>query len=172
MSKKNGQRVSVPAQQRTAPDGFREKPAKSTQSQINDLREEFGILRKQFQQVMMKTAQDFKHVEDRTMTLWEYLWALIEGLKLEGKLEFLSEESIEKFRDIVLARWRADALAGIQRGLTPGQGVCTRCHHVDGGPNFFPVVEGKEVESPTCPNCKAENTLFLKDTEIVQEAVS
>lgn len=156
---------------RTAPNGTREKAKHSTQRQVNDLREEFGILRKQVQQISLKIAQDLQHVEDRTMTSWEYLWGLVEALKTEGKLEFLSEELVDKFRVIVLARWKSGALEGIKSKLTPGQGVCMKCHHIDGGPNFFPEIGGDG--GPTiCPNCKAQNTLFLKDTNIAQEAAS
>ncbi len=134
------------------------------QKQVNELREQMEILRKQFQQVNFKLAQDFQVFEQKDMTLWEYLWATIEALRMEGNLEFLTEDRLEHFREIVMTRWRAEALEGLKKKLTPGQAVCQKCHHVDGGPNFF---DGEDEES-TCNNCNAKGTAFVKDTVVVQ----
>lgn len=146
--------------------GVKQKP-KLTEKQkqrkeLNELKEQVSILRKQFQQFNFRLIQDLQLFEGRTMTSWEYIWSLIEALREEGNLEFLTEENLEKFRKVTVARWRAEALDNLKEKLDPGQAVCMKCHTVAGGPNFFEESPDESV----CPNCKEKGTAFLKDTEI------
>lgn len=147
------------------------KPKLTTKQQLKkevaELREQLGILRKQFQQVNLKLAQDLKLFEVRTITSWEYLWSLVEALRVDGKLEFLTDGNLEEFRKVVIERWRAEALNERKTKLQPGQAVCTKCHHVAGGPDFF---EGDSTTS-NCPNCKESDTAHLKST-VEKEAVA
>lgn len=141
---------------------FAKKP--TARRQVGDLREQFEILRGQLQQISAKMAHDFRQLDERTMVGWEFLWSIVEALREDGKLAFMTEDNLEKFRTIVVAKWKQDALQNIKRKLTAGQGVCTRCHRVDGGPNFFQNKDKPDV--PICPGCKTENTLYLKDTDM------
>lgn len=155
---------------RTGP-GMKQKPMPSTRRVISDLQAQVSLQHKQLQQISMKVAQDLDHIDRMTRTSWEYLWGLIELLRNapsgEQSLAFLTDEAIDKSRDIVLTRWKAEAFEGLKAKLSPGQGACSRCHHVDGGPNFFaPNTQGKVDNDPKCPNCGSMNTLFLKDTAV------
>lgn len=130
--------------------------------QVKELRTQMEMLRKQFQMFNLKLAEHHKIFDERSMTSWEYLWATVETLREEGHLEFLTEDRIEHFRKIVMQRWRAEAFEELKKNLLVGQGICERCHHVAGGPEFF---KGAEEES-TCPNCKSKGTAYLKDTTV------
>ena len=130
------------------------------QKQLQDLRTEFEVHKKKLQAIALKTREDVLTLEQRTVTSWEYFWGLVDLLKDEGKLDFLSVESIEKFKELASQRLRKEALEYAKSNLTPGQGICVQCHFVSGGPNFY------KDGAPKCPNCGEENSVFLKETKI------
>lgn len=138
----------------------------NVKKELRDLRMEVEVLRNNFQRFNIQIAQHHKQFDERSMTAWEYLWATIECLKEEGKLGFLTEENVEKFRLTVIRRWRAGALENLKKRLENGSALCKKCHHVGGAPEFY---EGDSEESK-CPNCGAVDTAYVKFTEEVNDS--
>lgn len=131
--------------------------------QLKEFRQQLEILRRQFQQFNLKMVEHHKMFDERSMTAWEYLWSVVEALRIEGQLEWLTEEKIDHFRKIVLERWKDQALTNLKDRLGVGAGICERCHHTAGGPEFFK----DEEEKSRCPNCGAEDSVFLKNVKEV-----
>ena len=154
---------------RTGLNGMRETPKHSPQRQINDLREELNTLRSQVKTGFIAMEESAHSLNKQAGELWSYLWGTIEALKVEGKLDFLSKPSIDRFKDVVEARWKSEALEMIKISLAVGQGVCVRCHHVDTVHNFNLRANGASDQYPACPNCKASNTVFLGAVPEVSE---
>ena len=133
--------------------------------QMKELRQQVEILRKQFQQFNFKMIEHHKQFDERTMTYWEYLWSVVEALKVDGKFEWLTEQRIDELRKVVIDRWQQEAFEHLKKDLETGSGVCERCHHKAGGPEFF--VE--DEEESVCPNCNSKGTVYLKNTETAKE---
>jgi hypothetical protein len=87
------------------------------------------------------------------------------GLEKMLQIESLTENTVNRGRQVTVARWKVEALDMTKDKLSPGEAVCTRCHFVAGGPSFFNNSE--KPDEPICPNCKTPNTAFLKSTEVV-----
>lgn len=142
------------------------KPKVPLGKQVKELRQQMEILRKQFQQFNFKMIEHHKQFDERGMTYWEYLWSVVEALREDGKFEWLTEARIDELRKVVIKRWKDEALEHLKKDLETGAGVCERCHHRAGGPEFF---KGEEEES-LCPNCGGKGTVFLKNTKVEKVA--
>ena len=149
---------------------FAQKKPMSTKKILSELVQQSNRQRMQIQQLASKVGEDINRLDTMLRTNWEYLHSVIEIMRqsVPGPEGYISDENLEKAYNTVRDRNKAEALEHLKAQLSPGQGVCTRCHHVDGGPNFFSIVDGKEITS--CPNCHSRDTVVLKDTEVLEVA--
>lgn len=126
--------------------------------QMKELRMQVEILRKQFQAFNLKILENHSQFEERNMTNWEYLWGLIEVLRVEGKLSFLTEENLEKFRKVMIDKWSEESLNNLKESLSVGEGLCARCRFRGGAPAFYE----DDQPDPICPNCREKDSIVLK----------
>ncbi len=121
--------------------------------QLNQIEDRLKFGEKQYKQLLFQIGNDLSLLQERSMVQWEILWALIENLKSTG----IDEDTIEKHRLVVTARWKATRLIELKKDLTKGQILCEGCLLVD--------VEEKFLENDLiCPRCK-EPDLFFHEGE-------
>jgi hypothetical protein len=115
-------------------------------------------VRQRIGRLAMQTGRDLAMMQERTATLWELQWTLIEYLRIQsGKDKQEFEIELEEIRQKIIKQWHDEKLADLKDKIEYGEALCEDCFHHAAEDQF--ATEDGDIKCPR-EDCGQENIYF------------